>query len=81
MMKLSEEERREYEAYLESLRYQASMFESSYKVGEKKGEKKGIELGEKKGKCDMAKVLKDNGVDIGIIIKSSGLSREEIEKL
>lgn len=25
--------------------------------------------------------LKDNGVDIDIIIKSSGLSREEIEKL
>jgi predicted transposase/invertase (TIGR01784 family) len=73
IMKLSEEERREYEAYLESLRYQASMFESSYKVGEKKGQKK--------GKCDMAKVLKDNGVDIDIIIKSSGLSREEIEKL
>jgi predicted transposase/invertase (TIGR01784 family) len=89
MMKLSEEERREYEAYLESLRYQASMFESSYKVGEKKGiamgEKKGKEIGlkegEMKGKCDMAKSLKDNGVDIDIIIKSSGLSREEIEKL
>jgi predicted transposase/invertase (TIGR01784 family) len=73
MMKMSEEERREYEAYQESLRYQASMFESSYKVGEKKGEKK--------GKFDMAKILKDNGVDIDIIIKSSGLSREEIEKL
>jgi len=69
MMKLSEEERREYEAYLESLRYQASMFESSYKVGEKKG------------KRDMAKFLKDNGVDTDIIIKSSGLSREEIQKL
>jgi len=77
IMKLSEEERREYEAYLESLRYQASMFESSYKVGEKKG----IEIGEKKGKRDMAKFLKDNGVDTDIIIKSSGLSREEIEKL
>jgi len=73
MMKMSEEERREYEAYQESLRYQASMFESSYKAGEKKGEKK--------GKFDRAKILKDNGVDIDIIIKSSGLSREEIEKL
>ena len=85
MMKLGEEERHEYEAYLESLRYQASMFESSYKVGEmkgeKKGEKKGLEIGEKKGKRDMAKFLKDNGVDTDIIIKSSGLSREEIEKL
>ena len=77
IMKMSEEERREYEAYLESLRYQASMFESSYKVGEKKG----IEIGEMKGKRDMAKFLKDNGVDTDIIIKSSGLSREEIEKL
>jgi predicted transposase/invertase (TIGR01784 family) len=53
------------------------IFESSYKVGEKKG----MEIGEKKGKCDMAKLLKDNGVDTDIIIKSSGLSREEIEEL
>jgi len=38
---MSEEERREYEACQETLRYQASMFESTYKVGEIKGRKEG----------------------------------------
>jgi predicted transposase/invertase (TIGR01784 family) len=33
ILKLSDEERREFEAYIEDLRYEASMFESSYKVG------------------------------------------------
>jgi len=73
ILKMDEEERREYEEYLEALRYEASMFESSYTVGEMKG----IE----KGKLEMAKKLKENGVDIDLIVKSSGLSKEEIEKL
>jgi predicted transposase/invertase (TIGR01784 family) len=48
VLKMNEDERREYDAYIESLRYQASMFESSYKVGEMKGIKKGMEKGIKK---------------------------------
>jgi predicted transposase/invertase (TIGR01784 family) len=59
------------------------------KIGEKRGEKRGIERGKKegilegaKGKAlEMAKSLKENGVDISLISKSSGLSEEEIEKL
>jgi predicted transposase/invertase (TIGR01784 family) len=85
IMKLSDEERREYEEYLDLLRYHASMYESSYKVGEMKGEKKGLEEGEKKGEkkkaLDMAKILKQSGVNVDIIVKSSGLSKEEIEAL
>ncbi len=73
IMKLSDEERKEYEEYLELLRYHASMYESSYKVGEMKGEKKKA--------LEMARTLKENGVDMDIIMKSSGLSKEEIEAL
>ena len=73
ILKLSDRERREYEAYLEDLRYEASMFHSSYKVGEMKGIKE--------GKREMAKTLKNNGVSLDIIVASSGLSKEEIEKL
>jgi predicted transposase/invertase (TIGR01784 family) len=73
IMKLSDEERKEYEAYLETLHYQASMYESTYKVGEMKGEKRKA--------LEMAKILKENGVHIDIIMKSSGLSREEIDAL
>lgn len=81
IMKLSDEERKEYEEYLETLRYHASMYESSYKVGEMKGEERGEKKGEKKKALEMAKVLKESGVAVDIIMKSSGLSKEEIEAL
>ena len=77
IMKLSDEERREYEEYHENLRYRASIFESSYKVGEMKGREEGA----KEKAIEMAKTLKENGINPDIIAKSSGLSLEEIEKL
>jgi predicted transposase/invertase (TIGR01784 family) len=73
IIKMDEEERREYEDYIENQRYQASMFESSYTVGEMKGRKA--------EKIEIARNLKENGVDFDIIAKSSGLSKEEIEAL
>jgi predicted transposase/invertase (TIGR01784 family) len=77
IMKMDEDERREYEEYLESLRYQASMFESSYKVGEMKGEEKGREERDK----EIAKKMKDKGTEIELISEITGLPREVIEKL
>ncbi|NIM16746.1 MAG: Rpn family recombination-promoting nuclease/putative transposase [Candidatus Aminicenantes bacterium] len=77
IIKMDEEERREYEEYLETLRYQASMFESSYKVGEMKGEEKGAKI----KAVEIAKKLKEKGIDIDIISDTSGLSKEEIENL
>jgi DNA repair protein RadC len=47
------------------------------KIGEERGEKRGIE----KGKIEMAKRLKEKGIDIAVISETSGLSKEEIEKL
>jgi predicted transposase/invertase (TIGR01784 family) len=73
IMKMSEKERWEYEEYLESLRYQASMYESSYKVGEMKGAKdKAVEI---------AKKALEKGNPIEFISEITGLSKEEIEKL
>jgi len=40
-LKCSEEEKREYEYYKESLHYQASMYESTYVIGMMKGKKEG----------------------------------------
>jgi predicted transposase/invertase (TIGR01784 family) len=51
------------------------------KAAEKIGVKKGIKKGKKEGKIDIAKNWKENGVDISLIAKSAGLSKEEIEKL
>ncbi len=50
VMKLSNEERRAYETYLEDLRYQASMYLSSYGIGEHKGRKEGRKEGLEKGR-------------------------------
>lgn len=58
-----------------------SGFEKGEKSGLEKGKKEGLDEGLKKGKVEMAKTLKENGVDISLIVKSSGLSIEEIEKL
>ena len=101
IMKMGDEERQEYEAYQENLHYQASIYESSYKVGEMKGRKEGIQEGLKEGKevgrkegrkegieagqkdkaLEMAKKLKEIGMEIPLIAQVSGLSPDEIMNL
>ena len=55
------------------------------RIGEERGLKRGRKEGEKKGlekkAIEMAKGLKKKGVDIDLISETSGLSREEIERL
>ncbi|HLP57398.1 MAG TPA: hypothetical protein VK186_01145 [Candidatus Deferrimicrobium sp.] len=51
------------------------------KLGEKRGEKRGEERGDKNARIETARELVKYGVDIDIISKSTGLQREEIEKL
>ncbi len=87
IMKLNDDERQEYEAYIESLRYQAGMFESSYKVGEMKGEKKGIEKGIKQGIKQGIEQGIEQGVNQGIekgALKTAKMMKadgEPIEKI
>jgi predicted transposase/invertase (TIGR01784 family) len=76
-LKCSEAERQEYEAFKESLHDQASMYESTYVVGHMDGEKKG-RINEK---YSIAKALKANNVSVDIIMLSTGLTVDEIEKL
>ena len=49
--------------------------------GREEGLKKGLEEGIEKATLLMASKLKADGMDIELIIKYSGLTREEIEKL
>ena len=63
------------------------------KEAEKRGLEQGLEQGRSEGiaqgeasgraaeKLEMAKALKAKGVDIDIIAETSGLSKEDIEKL
>jgi predicted transposase/invertase (TIGR01784 family) len=48
---------------------------------EEKGIKKGKEMGVKENKFEVAKSLLQQNIDINVIIKSTGLTNEEIQKL
>ena len=51
LMNLSEDDRVAYESYAENLRYQASMYQSSYGVGRLEGEAKGRAEGRAEGRA------------------------------
>ena len=53
------------------------------RIAEAKNEarEEGISLGVQQAKLETAKILKSSGVEINIIINSTGLSPEEIENL
>lgn len=68
-LKCSEQERREYEAYKESLHYQASMYESNYGLGKLEG----IYL--------VAENMKKAGMELSLIAQVTGLSIQQIEKI
>ena len=56
-------------------------FDDGILQGRNEGISLGITQGEKKAKLETAKVLKSAGVSINLIVDSTGLSVEEIEKL
>ena len=49
--------------------------------GEAKGRAEGEVKGRTEGKIEIAKKMKEEGLSIEIIMKTTGLSKEEIEKL
>jgi predicted transposase/invertase (TIGR01784 family) len=88
ILRLPDRERLAYERYQDDLHYQASMVESSYTIGVKKGEKRGIEQGieqgmvkgEKQKALEIAKNLIDI-LDSKTIAAKTGLTENEIETL
>ena len=60
---------------------QASIKRHAYKDGEKAGFEKGEKLGEHNSKIEIAKNMLKENIDIEIIIKVTGLSKEKIENL
>ena len=73
ILKLSDEERRAYERYQDDLHYQASMVESSYTIGMKKGEdKKALQIAMnliKKGVLDAEEIAELTELPVGEIEK------------
>lgn len=72
-MYLNCKEREFYEAEQKKIRDTAEALRTA--------EEKGKEEGAKDKAIEMARNLKENGVDISLIAGASGLSKEEIEKL
>ena len=89
ILKLSKEEREIYDAYQFELHYQASMFLSTYTLGNiegnikgrQEGREEGIELGELKKAKEIAIKAKQNNLPVETIIALTGLSKEDIQKL
>ncbi|MEM6753733.1 MAG: Rpn family recombination-promoting nuclease/putative transposase [Cyanobacteria bacterium P01_C01_bin.38] len=70
---LSPTEKAAYQKYLENRRYEISLIESAEVTGELRGRKE--------AKIEIAKSLKAEGTDINLIVKTTELTSEEIEKL
>ena len=75
---LEEISKDEHERYLAELRQKYIM---DQKAVEDAGFDKGLKVGIEQGKRAIAKELKKQNVDISIISKTTGLTKEEIEKL
>jgi predicted transposase/invertase (TIGR01784 family) len=73
ILKLSDEERKEYEKYIEQQRYERSLILSNYRVGEIDGElRKAYEI---------AKKCLQKGLTVEEIADLTGLSQEDIQNL
>ena len=93
IMKLPEGERKAYEQYQDDLRYQASMFESSYgdgyytgkEEGKEEGIVVGIEIGREQGVEETTRTIAlkliEQGAEIAIIKAVTGLRVKAIEEL
>ncbi|OQX29164.1 MAG: hypothetical protein B0D92_05145 [Spirochaeta sp. LUC14_002_19_P3] len=80
-LKMNAEERKQYESFIETRRYEATMYESTYIRGKNVGIKEGKEEGIKAGKRQMARSMKAAGYSSKVISDLSGLGTDEIETL
>ncbi len=95
-LKMPDQERQEYERYQTDLHHQASIYESTYILGEIQGVKKGIEQGiaqgieqekkkselyAKKEKTKVIHKLAKKGFDLDDIVEISGASLQEIKDI
>ena len=82
---LSEEDYNLYEASMKALEDEMDMEKHGYELGKEEGMKEGmqqgIQQGMQQGILSVAKELKEQGVPIEIIEKTTHLSPSEIEKL
>ena len=73
-----DEKTRKYDAYVDALQYK---YVEGIEQGIEKGIEKGRSEGEETATLRIAKKFKDSNVSIDIIMKATGLTKEEIEEL
>lgn len=78
---LSKEERRRYENSVNVYRTNLCVLDAAEQEGMEKGLKKGREEGAKEKSLSIARSLKELNTSIDVIVKSTGLSEEEIAAL
>ena len=74
-------EEREYEASKMAYRDIKNSIDTAKQEGKQEGLAEGMELGMNQKALDIARNMLADGVDINLIIKYSGLTQEQIEKL
>ena len=87
--KFTPQEIREYEASKKAYRDIKNSIDTAKQEGKQEGLAEGMELGMKKGmekgknerSQEIAKTMLADGVDINLIMKYSGLTQEQIDKL
>jgi predicted transposase/invertase (TIGR01784 family) len=81
VLKLSKEEKKEYDRFISNWRDTESAMISNFVAGELQGEKKGEKAGEMKSKREMAKNCLAEGMSIETIVKITGLPEDEVRNL
>jgi predicted transposase/invertase (TIGR01784 family) len=81
ILKMDEQERVSYERYCDQLRYEASMYESTYVTGREEGREEGTAIGEERKAFNTAEVMMRNGESDEKIVLYTGLSLESVRGL
>jgi len=80
-MKMSQDQKLIYDRHEKDRHHEASLYESTYVLGEIKGRKEGIEEGEKSKQIEIALKSLKKGLDIEMVADITGLSIDEITKI
>lgn len=81
ILKLSKEERQDYERYLDDWRVGESSIQTSWMKGHDKGREEGREEGKEEERRETARKMKQLGIAAETIVQVSGLSREDVDAL
>ena len=80
-MKMTPQERREYENYMISVHVARDVWETAKRDGWSEGKEEGIKEGIKEGVTATARKMKSDGMPVELIMKYTGLTAEAIKEL